>query len=123
MNGDRGLSPDEFLERTAGSVFHKALQLGMLGGEVEGAIAEWEYEAKENADADQLVSLLRPLKAFLDDVSITEDGALTQWRECSRCGGAGTIGRLGDSWFEDPCKGCDGAGRCLAGREMEPDEL
>lgn len=98
-----GLSVEDFLERECGGVHHKAVLLLDLGSAAETARSEWEYDT-ESPEAVNLVRLCAELDDYLKDLSITADGELTRYRECSRCSGNGkTRG-------EDPCIECGGVG-------------
>lgn len=98
-----GLSPSEIIEREAGGRESKAFGLCELQGAVEWAIAEWEYDT-EAPEAVALVRLCRDLSDYLNVLSLTTEGALTLYRECIRCSGAGKTSG------EDPCIECQGRG-------------
>jgi hypothetical protein len=102
-NTVHGLSPADIIEREAGGRESKAFGLCELQGNVEWAIAEWEYDT-EAPEAVELVRLARDLSDYLSVLSITAEGALTHFRECIRCSGDGKTSG------EDPCIECGGRG-------------
>lgn len=98
----RGLALDEFAEREIGSPLSNAIALTVLGGEVEACRENWSYD--ESPEAVELVRLCAALDDYLKSLSITEDGALTLYRQCRRCSGAGEF------TDEQPCRECAGRG-------------
>lgn len=97
-----GLAAEEFLEREAGSRYHRAIILNDLGSAVETAAMEWEYD--ELPEAVELVRLCTALNDHLRRLSLAENGALTLYRECRRCGGSGA------TYGEERCMECGGSG-------------
>lgn len=57
MSTDEQLEVTEFLERNAGSNYHRAVTLAMLQSEAEGAYEELRYDPPDQQDAELLAAL------------------------------------------------------------------
>lgn len=102
-----GRSIDDVIEGERGGLFSIALTLSDLGTALYVAGEEFRYDT--SPIAVEFTRRADELAEYLADLSLSNDGVLTDDRQCARCGGDG---KTSD---EDPCIECRGSGYVNAG--------
>jgi hypothetical protein len=98
-----GRSVEDVVEAETGCLYSIALTLNMLSSELYATGEQFRYD-DDNPVAVELTRRVDELTEFIEDLSLTPDGTLTNNRECRRCSGAGRTSG------EDPCVECGGRG-------------
>jgi DnaJ-class molecular chaperone len=97
-----GRSIDWLAENSLGGKELRIIALMDLHNALYGV--EQEFEHDDSEEAKQLLREVKGLTMTVDRLSLTDDGDLTLYRECSRCSGRGATAG------EDPCVDCGGTG-------------